>query len=398
MFKKLKLAFFPERREAEEKPPSHASAAKKEPPKASYVDQACQEWLNNGCSPEAANLIMTAFSRGDISENSAITYSESLCYANSLDDMFRRFSVKEAPQKKKKEDGDRMDAVYGAMYGDVIGSIYKGNGTSNINSAVNDPYNHDPEKPPCLLTGNSVLTIATYQMLKPEKMRKLELCERAITFDDLDMQEYNNYPVEQNPFVTAYKGITRSYPGFVYGSDFLGWALGHDKLPYGSESNLSAARVSPVGAFGDGVRSVIKYAAISAMATHNHIEGVKGAVVTAVCIWMARNGYSKEQIYKYMRKHYSYGKSADMFTEFNYEEVQQIQSRHSQCAFSVPAAIISFCESKDFMDAIRLSVCASTDTDTNACICGGIAGAYYGMPDNARQVVITKLQEKGFRV
>lgn len=64
-----------------------------------------------------------------------------------------------------------------------------------------------------------------------------------------------------------------------------------------------------------------------------------------------------------------------------------------QCSYSVPAAVISFYESRDYMDAIRLSACVGYDNDTNACICGGIAGAYYGIPDSVRDVVTKKLKE-----
>jgi len=44
----------------------------------------------------------------------------------------------------------------------------------------------------------------------------------------------------------------------------------------------------------------------------------------------------------------------------------------------VPQAIIAFLESENFEDAIRKAVSIGGDSDTIACIAGGIAQAYYG--------------------
>ena len=43
-------------------------------------------------------------------------------------------------------------------------------------------------------------------------------------------------------------------------------------------------RVSPVIDFAKSRDDIIKYATMSAECTHNHQEGIKGAVVTATCV------------------------------------------------------------------------------------------------------------------
>lgn len=153
-------------------------------------------------------------------------------------------------------------------------------------------------------------------------------------------------------------------------------------------------RISPVGALYDTQEDVIRTAAISAMSTHNHVEGVKGAIVTAMCTWMAKSGYSKEQIFAYMQKHYSYGYRR-VFKDFSYQEGASLRTNQIECTYSVPAAVISLKDSADFTDAIAKATCIGYDTDTNACICGGMAAAMYGLPDEARTLVDAHLAACG---
>ena len=87
------------------------------------------------------------------------------------------------------------------------------------------------------------------------------------------------------------------------------------------------------------------------------------------------------------------GESPDIFENFTYEEALDSWRNQVECSYSVPAAVISFNKSRSFMDAIKLSVCVGLDADTNACICGGIAGAYYGVPESAADIVKSKVKD-----
>ncbi len=347
------------------------------------LHRCCISWLDAGCSPNAVQLIMSKYKNGELSDSSAFSYAEDLQYCNDIEELLTRFHVEEEPPDKEKR-GDWKNAVYGAMYGDIIGSMYEGRKIDNIDSAVNDP-----NQPACRLTDDSILTAATLSVEK--NAENIIYSNRSIGLEDIGCD--SSYPLLDNPYTKAYRDMALKYPTAGYGSNFSVWAANNGTKPYGSLGNGSAMRVSPVGALYDEQDEVIKRAAVSAMATHNHIEGVKGAVVTAVCIWMARKGYSKKQIYRYMVKHYSYGASTHLFTDFSYEEASKRKVNQVECSYSVPAAVISFYKSKDYMDAIRLSACVGYDTDTNACICGSIAGAYYGIPKEAKEVVKKKLEE-----
>jgi ADP-ribosylglycohydrolase len=128
-----------------------------------------------------------------------------------------------------------------------------------------------------------------------------------------------------------------------------------------------------------------RVAEISANITHNHPEGIKGAQATAAAIFMARNGAKKDEIRRYIT------------TRFRYDlnrTCDQIRPRYGfkeTCQESVPEAIIAFLESSDYETAVRLAVSLGGDSDTQACIAGGIAEAFYGMPDEIIKDMANKL-------
>ena len=105
--------------------------------------------------------------------------------------------------------------------------------------------------------------------------------------------------------------------------------------------------------------------------THNHPEGIKGAQATAAAIWMARSGKPKEEIREYIEKTYGYD------LRKTYEYWHPIYHWESGCQGTVPQAIIAFLDSENFEDAIRKAVSLGGDSDTLACITGGIAEAFY---------------------
>jgi ADP-ribosylglycohydrolase len=130
-------------------------------------------------------------------------------------------------------------------------------------------------------------------------------------------------------------------------------------------------RVSAVGWFFDTLEETERVAGISAAITHNHPEGIKGAQATAAAIFLARTGKTKEEIRDYIEKTYGY----DLHRTWEYWH--PIYDWESSCQGTVPQAIIAFLDSTDFEDAIRKAVSLGGDSDTLACITGGIAEAFY---------------------
>lgn len=165
------------------------------------------------------------------------------------------------------------------------------------------------------------------------------------------------------------------YPNAGYGGMFYGWLFGsREKAPYNSFGNGSGMRVSPCGYFARSLDEALDLAKQSAEVTHNHPEGIKGAQAIAAAIFLARQHTPKEEIRDYIEQTFGY----DLHRTC--DEIRPTYLFDETCQGSCPEAIIAFLESSDYESAIRLAVSLGGDSDTIACMTGGIAAACYGMP------------------
>lgn len=110
--------------------------------------------------------------------------------------------------------------------------------------------------------------------------------------------------------------------------------------------------------------------------THNHAEGIKGAQAVAAAVFLARTGHGKDRIRQYLAETFEYDLDRTL------EDIRPRYAFDVTCQGSVPEAIIAFLASTDFEDAVRKAISLGGDSDTQACIAGGIAHAFYGgVPD-----------------
>lgn len=163
-----------------------------------------------------------------------------------------------------------------------------------------------------------------------------------------------------------------SYPNAGYGGRFILWARSSNRGPYGSWGNGSAMRVSPVGWAFSTLEEVLQAAEQSAAVTHNHPEGIRGAQATAAALFLARHEHNREEIRDYVRAQFGYP------LERSLDEIRPGYRFDGSCRGTVPVALQAVFESTDFEHAIRLAVSVGGDSDTLACIAGGIAEALYG--------------------
>lgn len=169
-------------------------------------------------------------------------------------------------------------------------------------------------------------------------------------------------------FTDAIRDYYRMYPERGYGSSFRRWATSDSQEGYGSYGNGSAMRVSPIAFFYDSSQEVLSEAEISAVATHNHEEGVRGAKVIALATFLARKGKTKQEI-------------ASAVEDLGCRTDVLLNSRalgfDCSCQETVPQAINAFLYSSDFEDCIRRAIMMGGDSDTIASMAGSIAHAYY---------------------
>ncbi|MFW5754807.1 MAG: ADP-ribosylglycohydrolase family protein [Marinilabiliaceae bacterium] len=239
--------------------------------------------------------------------------------------------------------------ILGAIAGDVIGSVYEFDNVKTTDFPLFGPKSD--------FTDDSVLTWATMDLL-----------------------------LNGGDYATVYQDYSRNYPNRGYGGHFKGWIMMEKPRPYYSFGNGAAMRVSPVGWAFDTLDEVLNEAERSASVTHNHPEGIKGAKATAGAVFLARKGQSKTAIKKWVEETTGYDLNRRV------DEIRPVYQFNETCQETVPEAIIAFLESDDFEDAIRLGISMGGDSDTLACITGGISEAFYGgVPDDIQQKVLKLL-------
>lgn len=241
----------------------------------------------------------------------------------------------------------------GSICGDVIGSAYEFRNTKDYDFRLfldNSRF-----------TDDTVLTVATMDCLLEGE------------------HDYYYY----------YKKYPRLYPNRGYGGLFRKWVRAQESEPYNSFGNGSAMRISPVGWAFETLEETLAEAQRSAEVTHNHPEGIKGAQAIAAAIFLARTGHTKAEIQEYIETTFSYD------VHRTCDEIRPAYCFNATCQGSVPEALTAFLESHDFESAIRLAVSIGGDSDTIACMAGGIAQAFYrNIPPEISERVWQKLPEQ----
>lgn len=248
--------------------------------------------------------------------------------------------------------------MIGAIIGDIVGSRFEHDG---IKTKDFELFARS-----CSFTDDSVMSLAVAKAILMSRADRSDLSGNAVKW----MQE-----------------IGRRYPNCGYGGNFIYWVFSEDPKPYNSFGNGSAMRVSGAGFAAGSLDEAKEISKLVTEVTHNHPEGVKGAEATAVAIYMAKTGCSIEEIREYIDKNY-------YPMDFTLDEIRDEYTFDVTCQGSVPQALQAFFESTDFEDAIRNAISIAGDSDTLAAICGGVAQAYYGVPDEIREKALGYLDER----
>lgn len=259
------------------------------------------------------------------------------------------------------KDGKRGDAMFGAIYGDVIGSYYE----VHCTKAYDFPLMAESS-----FTDDSVLIAAVCRAIldDPQPISRLGLGKRACVYAAKYRQYYAYFP----------------HAGF--GNLFAAWASHPGTRNGHSYGNGAAMRVIPIGYAYDTMEQTLLQAKASCLPTHNNREAITGAQAVAAAVYLARHGTDKAEIRSFVEKHFHYDLSPTLAA------IRPSYVFDSRASYSVPPALIAFLESNDYESAIRGAISLGGDADTQACIAGGIAEAYYGeIPDLIRQFCSMKI-------
>ena len=250
------------------------------------------------------------------------------------------------------------DVLLGTIIGDIAGSRFE---------LVNNKYGKEFEflHKYCRYTDDSVMTLAVAKAFLESK------------------EDYSNF---EEQVVKSMTEVGRKYPSCGYGPSFYRWIMSDDHKPYGSFGNGSAMRISAVGVVAKSIDEIKKLSAIVTNVSHNHPDSINGSEATAVAIYMALNGKSKEEIKEYIEDNYF--KIDDLKID-----TMKPQYFHINCVETVKQSLGAFLESTDYEDAIRNAIALGGDSDTIGAITGSIASAYYGIPEDFCNKALEYLDE-----
>ena len=250
--------------------------------------------------------------------------------------------------------------MYGAIYGDLVGSVYEYDQTRKIRSI-------DPE---ILLTDESfysddtILTVAVLDAI-------------------MNNRDYDYYLRKYIGETLASKYTPKFEKHFPlpFSPGLIKW-FHKDEIGY-SGGNGALMRISPVGFMFDNPEEVYHNAFLATNPSHHSFEATISASTLALMIYYLRKGYSKEEVYQKLRLPVHY----QPFKRFN-----------MTCYETLENCLYAFYQSSSFEDAIRKTLLMGGDTDTNAAIVGSMAEALYGIDDSIVESIQKKLPKNYVKV
>lgn len=265
--------------------------------------------------------------------------------------------------------------MLGAIIGDIAGSKYEFNNTLD--------YDFEMFGGGCDFTDDTICTVAIADTIlngRSYQESLLDWCRR--------------YPS----------------PKGAYGGRFAAWICSLNPQPYNSFGNGSAMRVSPVAWLFDDLSQVLEEAEKTALPTHNHPEGIKGAKAVAHAIWHFRKSRFSEKskdseneetkglknenakaskdenetIQGFMSIARSYYEDFDtrVYPKGKFDET---------CMDAVPLSFYLLSQASSFEDAIRLAISHGGDSDTIGAIVGSIAEARFGIAQEMKEKALSYL-------
>ncbi|MBP3833579.1 MAG: ADP-ribosylglycohydrolase family protein [Bacteroidaceae bacterium] len=238
--------------------------------------------------------------------------------------------------------------MLGAIIGDIIGSRWEFNPTNDYNFEWLSNQND--------FTDDTICTIAIADALLKGRDYEESLHEWC-----------RKYP----------------YPKGGYGGRFGQWVRSDNPQPYYSFGNGSAMRVGPIGWWFDNRGDILVQAKMSAVCTHNHREGIKGAQTVALAIFSALEFFQNQEAPMHIDEIIQ---ECVNFSGYNINiRKEKVQNRFDEtCQGTVPVALWIIGQSTSFEDAVRKAVCLGADADTLGAIVGSIAEAIWGIPEEMK--------------
>jgi len=254
--------------------------------------------------------------------------------------------------------------MYGAIIGDLAGSIYEFDQTKKISSISLNKIIEDNS----FYSDDTILTIAMMEAILNDGNYEKYLKKY--------IKEYSNYRPDYQPYFKT-----------AFSPQLIKWCNG--KTSGNSKGNGAMMRISPIGYLFDNEQDVIRQSLLATVPSHNSQEAIEKAQTVASIIYYGRLGISKEEIMDQLTESLEY----HPFHKFN-----------TTCSETLPNCLYALFSSTSFEESIRKVISYGGDTDTNACIVGAMAESIYGIDEDlvllAKQKIpaeFTDILDRGYR-
>ena len=248
--------------------------------------------------------------------------------------------------------------MYGAIIGDLAGSIYEYEQFSNVKSINTNKLIEDNS----FYSDDTILTIAILDAIMNDK----------------------NYDKYLRRYVNEYKDKlpnVKSYFNTMFSPNLIKWS--NTNLVGESHGNGAMMRISPVGFLFDSEEDVIENAKLATIPSHNSKEAIDCATKIALIIFYLRKGYTKEEIFKKLDIKLEY----KPFIKFNIT-----------CEETINNCLYVFYNSNSFEESILNTLKMGGDTDTNSAIVGSLSEAAYGIDNSLIEEVNKRIPKEFIKI
>lgn len=260
--------------------------------------------------------------------------------------------------------------MLGAIIGNIVGSRWEFNPTNDYDFEWLSKENG--------FTDDTICTVAVADALLHGRERLRVGEQSSGIFGESIHNWCNRYP----------------HPMGGYGGRFAQWVRSENPKPYNSFGNGAAMRVSPVAYWYDDIDDVLEAAEATALPSHNHPEGVKGAQTVALAIFRAlqlkrQNKEVPQHIDEILKECMEFSAY-----DINIKKENVINRFDETCQGTVPVALWIIGQSTSFEDAVRKAVALGADADTLGAIVSSIAEAIWGIPESMKKEIMTYLPDE----
>lgn len=253
--------------------------------------------------------------------------------------------------------------MYGAIIGDLAGSIYEFNQIKRVSPISVNKIIEDNS----FYSDDTILTIAILDAI-------------------LNNGDYEKYIKKYIKEYLNYKPNYKPYFKTTFSPQLIKWYKGKNEGK--SKGNGAMMRISPIGYLFNSEYDIVRHSLLATLPSHYSYEAIDASQAVALIIYYGRLGIPKEEIISRLTKPLNY----KPFDKFN-----------MTCGETLPNCLYALFSSNSFEEAIRKVISFGGDTDTNACIVGSMAEALYGIDESlislAKQKIpneFTNILEKGY--